>query len=406
MSSTSYSSSVICGQFKEHNDGLYVINHDTKTIYINFHTSNKKEKFVSQWNEMIELVNQNAGYDAYLSGDSNAVMRQTGMNSFKLMSKDAPETDEWYSHLFVDRVVVGSDYKSTTGKVRFMTSQIQKLLKVACESIDFIMYIGKCSESHVCEGKFIAKYNDYEVTDRVFAPVDWLSDHALINAVFSNGLKIASLNCFGESVSDFASNLYEMLPKDAYDEYLNNADLKSAIDSISNDFKNKVINYSGESLTVMQHVKKTKIFSKQLRSCGVAETHIPPVLDNSEYCCRLKEAYDKAHQTYQDELSTKSGADRDNFVTAYTELMEFYKQLYSQPLIADFLQKWYLSVRDAKKKSVVDILKEQTTGTIMFLQELSSSMVNSVKQYCDANGFEVYFSVTHGKTQGAIVFIK
>lgn len=86
--------------------------------------------------------------------------------------------------------------------------------------------------------------------------------------------------------------------------------------------------------------------------------------------------------------------------------MEFYKQLYSQPLIADFLQKWYLSVRDAKKKSVVDILKEQTTGTIMFLQELSSSMVNSVKQYCDANGFEVYFSVTHGKTQGAIVFIK
>ena len=406
-----------------YSNGLQLVNDSVVTkveinkveyIVISVHLSSSACKAVKEMEEIMKVVDEN-DCKVILTGDFNHVIKKNKKNLI-LFDKEKINNIV-YTTTITDRSFVVSDFNSTTGKIRALTTQFNKMFQPAFASIDaFVIFYPKGETPNLCS--FKSMYSEESSNSTEFPDPSWPSDHKkiIMESWDYNDLgDVYSLNCFGESVKSGPSfNIFEMMTSNAYNKFLSNPEIKEIFDELFNQFiksheffletkdeeGNKIKN-----LASYDELIKNKFYAKTTRKMVVCGSVFQPpsgIDETSEFYIALMNEYQKEKDIF-DQLPESQDKEVGKVV------LEYYNQCVNHPTLKQFFIDWFLELEQGfkGKKTYLDvILKDLREKKPKFycLQELSVDMIAELKEYdFESLGYRILIQNPHydEKTGGA-----
>lgn len=385
-------------------------------LILSVHNSNKAAKFIDQWNSINTLLDNHTDKIVVVCGDFNATPLKRDENTLEFSDKDSLDK-VIYSHRYYRNFTV-SNFRSTTGKVRCLTSQIPKMLSPAFATIDgFILFspAGKECINFTNMAVYMDRTNQYDSTNEViYPPNEWPSDHALIMCFIPDKGAICSMNVFGESIEQtIPLNIFEIFTKRCWDKFQNDPHISNEFQRLKMEF----IESRYPDGRLMKDLIKSKYLSTITREYAITGSvfHPPRRIQSRTFFYEiLKEAYEKAVNDFEKSLLTKSNAAEIRL--AVETILRFYKSCMESPFLEEFFDQWYLELESSDKIDIHDIVKYVLTNTkplVFCLQEVSKGMMQSFierLEYYNSLGYD--FDVLenfelegkNNKTRGLLIY--
>ena len=371
-------------------------------LLISCHISSNSAKCIKEIDIIFNIVEQNSSKLIIICGDFNAVLKKD-TNFLNIYDKE----DLSLTHnIYINRDFKVSEFVSTTGKCRCLTTQFKKMFQPAFASIDAFIVIYPEGITNDQEIDCKALYDDEIINEITFPPASFPSDHGKISYNLKDYGYIYSFNCFGESVkSGPPLNIYEMLTQKMFDKYLTD-------NSIKNEFKRLLDNLSMITLNGkdFKTLIKEKILSKITRNLSVCgSVFIPP---NDPLINKNTVFYQTLLKSYKEGFDILNNSDDETKEAAYI-ILDFYRNCLYSEILKPFFVEWYLELEKGfeEKRSFLDVIKHDIKSKqvlIYCLQEVSDSMVDELKRDMDLRemGYKVLIfskSNPEDKTQGAMI---
>jgi hypothetical protein len=392
-----------------------VIINNSEFILISIHTSNNKDKFIGQWLEIKLFIDNNPSKFFIICGDFNS--KPIIKTSRSLFFVDKEDYEEVILDLNFNRNINVTKYESTTGKVRCLTSQFNKMLLPAFSAIDGFITVNPIgNKDNFLENTFSGyiEIKDEEASfisstnEIVYPPLSWPSDHAMVylKTIFGG---ICSMNAFGESISNtLPLNIFEIFTKDCWDIYQSDESIRNEFSRIKKEFFNRKYLIVGETEpTTIGNLIKKKHFSTLSRKYAIAGSVFKPPRffqtrevkgEQTPFYNNLMSNYEIEYKKFTEDLQSQfdrcTNENERNKVReilqVVTTITNFYKECMESKILEDFFNKWYLDLETSPKleiTGVLNIIFEQLKPRFFCLQEVSEGMLQSFIE--DKRIFEV-----------------
>ena len=371
-------------------------------LLISCHISGSSNKCIKEMNIIFDVVNQHQEKKVIICGDFNATLKKE-VDSLNIYDKE----DLTLTHsISITRDFQVSNFISTTGKSRCLTTQFNKMFKPAFASIDAFIVI--YPEGFVNEKEMECKaLYDQEITEEVtFPPPSFPSDHAKIKYFLEGYGWIYSFNCFGESVrSGPPLNIYEMMTQKMWDRYLSDETIQLEFQRLLSELSLVTLNEKNFKTLV-----KEKILSKATRNLAICGSVFLPPSDPSINTNTV--FYQTLLTVYSNGLTAYNNSSQE-IKDAASIVLNFYESCLYSPILKQFFVDWYLELEKGyeEKRSFLDVIEEDLENNEIFaycLQEVSDDMIEDLMTTTDfrSMGYKVlYFDKTDSKekTRGAMI---
>ena len=193
---------------------------DGDVVFINFHGSNKSNKFVTQISGALAIINklvsQSNPLSVVMAGDFNHALRVVDERTLVCYTKDSGEPVLSLAMGCKVLCTQAVDGAATSCKTRVMSSQVDKIGKQSRCTIDYVLVFAddSCeilgSAVYSVEGERICGASASSVSDN-------FDHHAVVADVSLAGgrtMSVVTINLCGESLlsGSAARNIYEFLP--------------------------------------------------------------------------------------------------------------------------------------------------------------------------------------------------
>lgn len=356
-------------------DTSYILLEKENLICLSVHTSNDFTKFILQWYEIIIFVKLFQDKNILICGDFNATINldEEGKMFFIHSEKIVPIYETFKFNPVISNLIL------TTGKMRCLTSQFQKMMKEKFESIDGFIYFGENLEFFECKSYYYSSGNTkHEIThEDEIPPSEWLSDHSMIKFKTSD-FTCYSLNLFGQSVNGDNCNIFEIFTESGFNKMKTNCEILDRFNLLLLEFSNIESKFGKHSKLI-----KDKFFSKKTKKYEFVDCLLPPNFEelnkSTELFLRLEENYNIQHRKY---LNSEISEETEY---AMAQIKEFQVKCLNDELLKPFFIDWYLEIENCEKIKIIDIInqiisEEDLSKKIIFcFQEVNESMVNLFK---------------------------
>lgn len=372
---------------------------------INIHASGNKKIFIKQLSYYCKFVDS-VNEKVFLCGDFNAgCMLESDNRTFVCTDKNGKEM---FRHVFAREATISKPIVATTNKIRVISTQFDKVNKVNCGAIDFIL-LNNCImtvETVVESGS----------DQNVLQPMSACSDHFAVSCKFNDPsitnsvVKVKSWNICGESAGELLSdqatglqkiiqrNIFEFVPRELYESYLQK---KDRIQQIINEYDFKETNHS-----------KTLRPTSELQFLELFNTHmLPPklhekIVQNDFFKSQL----DTYNRLYNEFIAKGN----ESQIKAGLEVLTLWEIIYTDEQLEDFFVEWFnLAATTVKMSFTEELFGSINEYDIVGLQEVTDDQVqllNSINLMTHdiifGPKFKKYGEDVEYKTRGALIVRK
>jgi hypothetical protein len=297
------------------------------------------------------------------------------------------------------------NFASTTGKVRCLTAQFNKMLEPAFASIDgFVIFYHDGANDLVIETEAFYMDNQEKLVIRdqpVYPPLSWPSDHAMISATTPYG-KILSVNAFGESIGEtIPLNIFEIFTGRCWNRFQADEAIRNEFHRLKTELMDSTYQVIGSpEASKFKDLVKAKHFSRLSRAYAVINNVFlvpklflcnPNAISNRDFFTLMMTKYNEAYQAYISDIEMKKRQAMDSqsikkFVEAneiehvVTTILTFFNTCMSSPILEPFFNDWYRELEETRKMTIVellfDLMKPGGDVACICLQEVSEGMMN------------------------------
>lgn len=351
-----------------------------KILIVNVHFSNDPLQLTSQVQALEILIKKYSDFVVIVTGDFNAFCLTSGSEmELAFHSRDSEVKSPSFDNATVimnfqnRKIVLGNNSIPTTCKMRVITTQIKKMLQLACFCADWCFAVFPSGLSGSVDSEVIEF--DNIVTEQRVCSLNWCSDHFALRSTVklaNRTVVIGSLNALGESISGKAYNIFEFVSAEALSKMQTNASIREEFLNLIKNEKNKSLKISSGQISVAEAITK-KYLSKTLRAVNLMNVHLPTFSDEFQsdpFTQELRNAYDE-------EMKKVSEMEPSDIPILSNYMIGFFNSLYSNPILEPWFKSWYREVINTKKSTIEEVLLEYLRSGIFdvfCLQEVSNTM--------------------------------